>query len=386
MTLSSLHWPDHPIWRSDSHYSDAAAHGLITAYAHITGADTRPDNFISAYLCVAPFKNARVSVHQRMHILYVLSKAYASDGSYAEAHRSLSEAIESALQLHDDGALTELFSLRGAACQGMDAYAEALDDTRMSLAFLRNHSERAANHNRALELAPLVRMAAYAYMLMLFEASEQMLREAEELARQAPAAGMQALGIFDWVQALHARTRGELDRALHCAMRAADAFHIGTNLSSSSRVQTHVAETALDMAALFPSNSLSDARTAYLKLAGDYMRRGLSIARQGHDVTGACFARLTKCRYAWLTQPGERTLAKIGDVARQALKLGDMGLLGQAQTALGEAHRALGNREVALKWYGQALETLRVTQMPVLGLSAFRAIHRANDMGHGLGD
>ena len=71
-------------------------------------------------------------------------------------------------------------------------------------------------------------------------------------------------------------------------------------------------------------------------------------------------------------------LAILEHQAQAARRLGDVGLLGEAFTALGDELAACGQSEAAQTCYRQVLGILDGSDLRALGAWAWRALHRPN--------
>jgi hypothetical protein len=157
-------------------------------------------------------------------------------------------------------------------------------------------------------------------------------------------------------------------------------IEIGTP-AASGRIQSVVADIALDLAETFPPGAHGGgARSAFVTLAGPYIERALGLTRESQDVGGEGMALLAHARYSRARRLNEDRLPAIEGVLRTARRLGDVALLAQAHTALGSELTARHESEAALVCYRQVLDALQGSDVPALGIWAHRAIVHADEL------
>lgn len=378
---SSLRVPDDQTWHSESGYSPDIAAILVEAYSSIT---RRPDlaaSFLRAGACVSSHAGSPMSERQLLHVCYVLALAYAADGKCAQALRWLDTALELGVALNDPGALAELLYLHGVASSRLLRYQEAAADHWDCLALLHHRDADPSPADLAFELDVLEQLAEFEFLLAHYDRSASLLESAARLVPAVPEQRAEAAGI-EWVRAQLYRWRGEKELALRHAMAAADVYVEVGSPTTSGRIQTVVADIALDLAETFPAGAhIGGARSAFVTLAGPYVERALSLAHESQDVEGEGMALLAHARYSRARGLNEDRLPAIEGVARTARRLADVALLAQAHTALGYELAARRESEAALACYRRALDTLEGSDVSALGVWAHRAIVRADHLG-----
>jgi tetratricopeptide (TPR) repeat protein len=324
-----------------------------------------------------------MSERQRLHVCYILALAYAADGKFAQALRWLDMALELGVALDDLGALAELLYLHGVASSRLLRYQEAAADHWDCLALLRNRDSDPNPADLAFELDVVEQLAEFEFLLAHYDRSASLLESAARLVPAAPEQRTEAAGL-EWVRAQLYRWRGEKELALRHAMAAADVYAAIGSPAASGRIQTVVADIALDLAETFPplpaGPRLGGANSAFVTLAAPYVERALHLAHESQDMEGEGMALLARARYSRARQLNEDRLPAIEGVARTAQRLEDMALLAQAQTALGHELAARREGEASLVCYRQALDTLQGSDMPALGVWAHRAIAHADEL------
>jgi tetratricopeptide (TPR) repeat protein len=383
---SSLHRPLHVAAPGEEAFNAEVARGLAWAYFYLTRAPAETESFLRAFSWVVRVRDARMSKRQRMLIAFVSGMAFAADGDLPEAHDSISEAMEIASELQDNGALAELFYLRGGIYRANWQIADANEDYRTSLALVRELSARGAPRDADFELDMLSYRAGFEWLMSHYDVSAQLLQEGQRLfpnssLEQREAPWNLASAVIEWYWALLYWTQGDCTRALHYAMRAADAYRLSGAPLMASRMDCVVGEIACDLADTFPVGTLSHARTLHIEMAISYVRTALQLSRSVGDQAGEGRARLTRARLDRMRQRNVDTAPIINAVIGTARRLGDMSLLVLAYTALGRDLAGRGENESSLNWYRAALSALEGHDFVVLGFPARRALLHASEMG-----
>lgn len=380
----SLRISDHPRWRDDDGYSSDVAVALSLAYQDLKRQPHQTEAFLSAYKRVIAHAQSSMSVRQHLHVCYVLATAYIADDEYGLGLRMLDTGLDLAESLHDDGALIELLYLRGSAYRALSLFREAADDYAVCIAILRDQTEEyqteeAATVDPALELQLLVQWAGFEFMLMRFDVAEILLGQAERLIPKVPGCSMEAATI-GWIRALLFRWSGAPERALRYAIATEDVYATAGPAASASRIQTIVADTALDLAETFPNGVRSDAGAACATIANRYAKRALASSRKVKDEGGLGVALLACARYDLMRGRNVDTRASIERVIRMAERLDDACLRVDAQTAMGHDIEARQNLDSALSAYRSAHEIAIAYNVPAMGVWAQRAILRSSEM------
>lgn len=190
--------------------------------------------------------------------------------------------------------------------------------------------------------------------------------------------------MLEWITALLLRWRGDAATGLHHALAAADALAELSTTPSYGRIQTVVAEIALDLAETAPAEGSHQGKTAYLMLARPYIDRALARARRTgeQDEPGEGLALLTHVRYSRLSGEVSDGLGEIETVLRTAKWLNDVPLQGEAMTSMGHELAARGEEDQAMACYRAALDALALSEVPALGMPARRSLLLASEMGN----
>jgi hypothetical protein len=393
MPQHSLLNPD-PGPQGNTDYSPEVALALRQAYAHVKRARTRADAYLKANDAILKYVPLPMAAEQRMRVYYILGVSLAGGDSFESALTWLDKAWQIAESLDDVDALVEIACQQGAANAQLLHLIEAVEDHFVCLNMLgrlRTIESTLAAQYETLELDIVLRLAMNLSLLGEFEAAEQHLSVARDLVRRVPDAKMQAATIH-WIESNVCRWTNQLDRALRLALVAADLLEDASYLGYG-RIQTVVAEIALDLAESFMTDAPSHAHDTYTQIAGPYIKRARYLARDGQDDPGECQAQLARARYDRIQGTNtDRTLI-IRSVIRRAQRLKDMPILIQAYTELGEEfatrarfHELHGRqaeakemRTQARRAYQMAIDQLENADAIVLIGKARRGIRRLEE-------
>ncbi len=149
----------------------------------------------------------------------------------------------------------------------------------------------------SLELDVLCALAGQEFLLAHYEAAEQHLAAAGRLADTAPEPRLGAATIL-WVSALIQRWQGEPTCALASAAQAADILHAARDRRNAGRLQSVIAEIALDLAETFSADPSAAARRAFTTMAGTCVERAQRLAHETGDAIGIQQANLYRDRKA----------------------------------------------------------------------------------------
>jgi hypothetical protein len=140
-----------------------------------------------------------------------------------------------------------------------------------------------------------------------------------------------------------------------------------------ARLRIVIADIALDIAQSFLPSS-ADVPSNFIDLAATHLAQAMKANTMRIDPTGRALADLTYVRLSRLAGTNEDRLALLEAGARRASMLGDLPLLGQVQTSLGDELRHLGNMQAAIDLFGQAVDTLLQSDAPTYAIWPKRAL------------
>lgn len=370
---SWLDIPIDPVWLRGSDYSDTVAGALSHAYHALSHRA-----FGTARARLERCERTRMSLRQLARIRYVQSMAHVREGNLLAALASLDEALDVALPLADPAPCAELAYLRASVNSERWQYAEAASDYRFCLSMLRAASNPLQPADPSLELEVVVELATLEFMLGHYDRCQRHLRAAQRLTSLAPHPTMQAA--IEWIQMLLERWRGNARNALGQALALSVTYRDLGRAISSARLDTAVADIALDLIDSFPAATPSPARDDLLALAEKSADRASIALDQAKDLPGKGLALLAVARYDCMRGRQRRSLDTIENVEKLARQLHDDTLLGQAQTARGHALAAGGQLAASTNWYYQAIETFKADDAHAMCVWPQRALLVAQEM------
>ncbi len=387
-----LRAPDAVAWHHEAGYSHATAGALWRVYDLLDPISPPPHTdsaYGAALATLLPRSTRRMSPHQRLVMESTLGRVYMGQDDLPSALDHLDVALDVAERLADAPAQVELASAAGAASRMLTHFMDAHDYYTAAATAARALDERGDPAIATIELDLLIRLAGMDFELARFAAVEPRLSESRTLlgmhaldARVLPAA-REAIRLQEaslaWIEADLEWWRGNLERALRTGMEVAEIYARGAAPGASARIHLVVADIALDLAKTFSRDGASYAGTAWVRLAQSYARRGAQLTRVTHDPIGEGLARLALHRCQRAARRGDGAVDPIEAVMRRAKQLNDMSLLGRAQTALGDAFAARGERESALNCYRQARHVLERHHLHALAMWPQRALLYASE-------
>jgi tetratricopeptide (TPR) repeat protein len=374
----SLDIADDPRWFAAPSYSTSVARALTQAYAIMKRHTTRVRSFTSASAIMFPFVNTPMSPEQRIRLNYVMGLSLAADGAYPVALPWLDDALDLAVQLDDFGAIAQLSFLHGLADNALMQYSEAIEHHRVSLDALIELDNRLSPAASSLELSTLLCLAQFEYMAGKFELSGLRTEQAKRHLRRAPDNQSLEAANLAWVEAALSRLRGEPDRALQKALVAAELSGGTATLLNQGRLNTFVAECALQLADILP---LAHPRHYVVtNLAHTFAEEAIRIAIKASDAEGLGMGLLARTRYKRALDHSFDHLSTIAAVEEIAWQRNDHALLGRVHTARGDEMMARDETESALNCYRKAIAVLDNGEAYALSVWPRRALYRYQEM------
>jgi tetratricopeptide (TPR) repeat protein len=379
MLVTSLLVPDAPAWHTSTGYSHEARVALQNAYAAMRMAQQDPDAYRRAYVAVIPLRANKLCLQQRMNSEFILAQAYASEEDLAEAAASAETALEVAYMLKDKPAEVELQYLRGNVADAELQIGQARDYYTASLQTLRSLAVDATPIDPTYELTLLIRSTAMSFEMANYDAAYKYLAEALILRDSWLPEAQKESAYMVWLGAQLLRWQGGLNEALPTAMTAADQLLTSGPPMMAGRMQTVVAETALDLADTFARQDVPGGRQAFASLAAPYARRARRLARETGDQIGTLLARLAIARGNRLLGSPSGRIQAVDTIVRAAKRAGDDAVLGRALTILGEEFEAGLQIDAACDCYQRAWRLLESHQLYAMALMPHRAFLRLNE-------
>ena len=380
MPSNSLNSADTPEWSREADYSPTVAAALRDAYRSLHLTSGRLDAQAWAHQRLSACLHLPMSLRQRMRARYVLGMNFAAVGDVSKALGCLDEVLELTTRLRDFHAYAECAYLCGSMLRATSHGTAAASYLTGALEALRSVSaDTDMSLDPALEVDILLCLSGQEFLLAQFQTAAHYLAEAKQHLHAIRAQLRQGASI-EWIVALLDRWRGSPATALQHALTAADILTKMNNPASYGRIQTIVADIALDLAETMPGES--QGKTDYLLLAEPHVMHALALARvnDARDEGGEALARLAYVRYSRLNGTSDDRPQAIAEIIQLAERTHDMPLLGQAMTSMGHELASRGEEEQAIHCYQAALDVLAGHEVPVLGIWARRALLIASEM------
>ena len=314
---------------------------------------------------------------------YVLVKR---DGNYSAGFDHFVTASDLAQDIGDTVADILLANLAGSAARAELRFNDAIACQIYALDVLRNTPRPLAAGTiiPTLEAELLVALAGNEFGLGAYTQAQHRLQEARTLLPNIPTHSLQEATI-DWIDSLLLRWQGRPEHALNAALRASKVYaHLAvspTAKMSLIRLSTVVADIALDLAESRLADGYRGDHHQYVALARSHVKKATCLANDVQDLVGRGLAELTRIRFERVAgYAADGRVAGIENVIKLARQLHDISLLGQALTALGHELASLGRAEQARTRYRKALDVLRNSEVPAMGVWAQRALLRHKEM------
>ena len=376
MLTSSLTNVDDETWHDEPGYSHVLHRLLVRAYTLVKSGRGQVGAYLRASLLLESWRDAPMSLRQRMRLYFLFAVAQAAAGQYRLALFWIDEALPIAIALAAEADQAELLFQRAALNRAVLLLREAAEDLRDYLAILDLAHDRLSIDDPAARLRALPHLATYEYFTAEFAAAEQHIAAARTLLAQVPNAPFEA-ATTAWAQADLDLLRGQPERALRPALAILEVYNREATPISQERAEIFVAQAALQLAVTLPVGS---DRYALLALARPHIERAEQLAHAAEDKPGRGLAHLARAQYARLSRGSTDPIASIEAVIRLARDIDDVAVLAQARTALGDEYAARGEIESALTCYRATVEVVAASEVPVLAVPAQRALRRAGEM------
>jgi hypothetical protein len=378
---SSLRTPIDPRWEEEEGYSPLVADELRGVFALLQTAEER-DASLQAYDRLRSCIQRPHSRHQQLQLFYALGLTFLRLGETELAQTTVETALDLADRLPDLAATAELMYLAGSVAYATGAYKPGADYLTSAGALLTQLGDEDDPADTALMIDALSTNALCLYSLQAYPAAWAAVKEARLLVARPPGDPLRA-GTLALLAALLHRWTGDPARGLQEAMAGAEAYaEWGVTRIQRlylARMQRVVAECALDLAEASAPHLTGLGRDTYLRIARPAIQRALALARETDDAASRGMALLIQAREQRLRGKQTNRLATIAAVIKSAEELEDPALAILAYTARGEELAARNEREAALESFQTADDVSLQYQVPVLGVTARRALGHASE-------
>lgn len=301
-----------------------------------------------------------------------MGMAQASLDRYHEALERLETACDLSVELDDPAAIVELSFLCGCLTRNQLQLSTATSYFEVALVAFEQLPDADQSLHVDTAFALLIQLAFVTFYQAHYDETATHLEKARRLAPHTSSPA-QSRADIDWVEALLNRWRGQSETGLHQALAFVDVIAQEASPLSVVRAKLLVADLALDcIAHTFPGKPR--AAQPLLALARPYVQDAVALARSAQDSSGLGLALLADVRLSRLEGRDAPRVATIEHVFGVARQLGDIALLTQAHTALGDEFRFEGEKEAALACYRESLHALEPSDIPALGIWPRRSI------------
>lgn len=326
----------------------------------------------------------RIAPALHVRVRFVQSYASAQLGALEQACAYLDDALEVSLAIGNLAVFAELAYLHGLFDSRMQHASQAMSYFEMAVEALQSSTDAEPQRPATAELALdiLTRLAAQCFLLGNYSSAQTTLADAKQLLTTQPPHAVVAAPI-EWTHALLERWRGNLALAFQHALRANacyEAMNTDADYVAHARLRIVAADIALDLAEQAELAAQSSRAERFVWLAQPLIRTAYEYLQGTPDTAGEQLALLSFVRLRRLQALTDDFRPLIEHIARSAQGGGDLPLLGQALTALGQDYAARGELDSALNLYRAALETLAHSQAPALQVWPRRALLRAQEM------
>lgn len=358
-------------WRFESDYSPTVSAALRKAYGLLAHASSQAAPWPDIYQILQPMVSQRMARPQYRNLCFLMGMAQASLERYDEALERLETAGDLSVELDDPAAIVEISFLCGCLTRNQLHLSTATSYFEVALIAFQQLPDVDQSVHVDTAFALLIQLAFVTFYQAHFDETATHLEKAQWLAPRTSSPA-QSRADIEWVAALLSRWRGQSEIGLHQALAFADVIAREASTPSAVRAKLLVADLALDCAARFPGMALES--SSFLSLASPYIQDAVTLARSAHDSSGLGLALLTDVRLSRLEgrdAPRVATIEHVFDVARQ---LGDIALLTQAHTALGDEFSFVGEKEAALACYRESLNALEPSDISAFGVWPRRSL------------
>ncbi len=385
LRLRSIRFPDMALFHHSRNYSGIVRNALYDAYVALHRAPRDLSVYNEAMAAITPILDLPMATRQRIRVEYVCGSAFAAVNNYSEAIAWLDAAIDLARKLLNKntdrlgiGDLLDLLYLRGILHRSVLHYSAMAADYREYLALIQQQRQSPDALEAPQTLEVLVQLGGAEFFLAHYDEAQQLLDNARYLlpaiTRLGPTAETQLVaGSLEWFQSQLDRWRGQSTRALGAASRAAGIYREFGSPISAARAQLIVAEIQLDLAA---QRSTREGRRLQARPAQAQITAGLRLAAEAADPVGTALLEFAEARRSRLEGLNTDRLGAIDRLVQIGQHLHDTGILAQAYTALGDELMFQGDAENAANHYHEALAQIDGSDIPALGVWAWRALYK----------
>lgn len=372
MLISPLFLADQPAWRKESGYSQTVSAALYRVYAVLAHASSQTAPWLEIRQVLMKVIVQRMARPQRRNISFLMGLAHASLALYPEALAFFEDACDISVELEDVPAIADITFLCGCLERDQLHLSAATNYFEIALAAFQELTDSTQPENPDNTFNTLTQLAFATFYQEQFDETAAYLQQARDMLPRL-SSEPQGKADISWIEALLNRWRGDTSNGLQQALDLVDVIAQQAGPPSVVRAKLLVADIALDRAESRLPDERDDANN-FLALATPYVRSALALAETAQDQGGLGLAMLAEARLSRLAGRESPRIATIEAVFSMAQQLGDIALLAQSQTALGDEFRYSGEKEASLMCYRATLDALEPSDIPALGVWARRQL------------
>jgi tetratricopeptide (TPR) repeat protein len=378
MSYTGIDIPDHLGERGDPGYSSDVSTALLDIYPLLAR-----HAYSQAYPLLLNLRSQRMSLRQRIRVLYALGSVELGLGYITDAIGALDEVMFLSLGIDDLGALAEASFLQYAAYHQLQQFTRAAQCCERALTAWKSYlgNQQPDAHDLTFQIDILDALALeyfYAGHLPHSAHSIQSARNLLPLIPPSPTSPMRAAAL-EWTSALIERWQHRPDAAFQHALRAFDVYATVNPPADLARLRIVLADIILDMVSSDGVGRAFDTRDRIFTMAEPHLAHALAQTSTANDPSAHGMALLAYARYNRLARHEQRMFHVIDSVSHTAEELADFPLLGQAYTGLADELAVTGERESSLKWHHMAVDVLATSEAPVLSMWSRRALIKAGE-------
>jgi hypothetical protein len=317
-----------------------------------------------------------MSLRQRLHLCFILATATAAFDEYEVALEWIDQALTLAKQLQDIDAQCELFWLRSSFNRALLRFVDAIDDSCSCLDLLDVRHEVFGGDESSAYLHTYARLSAYAFFVGQPRLAERSLVEVRRLAAHSTHQRYD-IAFAEWTQAHLYNVYGQPQRALGHALSIYDDYVREASAISRDRFEVFLAQVGLAWAGKLPPGT---DREAVLSLCLPHLKKAERLAKETLDRPGQGLAQLARAHYQRLSGANVSRMSNLEAVLHLGAELGDVALLAQAYTTLGDEFACSDDTSSSLNCYCNALHILEGSQVGVYATMARRALLTYQEM------
>lgn len=378
----SLAFADSPQMREEDGYSVKAAARLSQAY-HL-GSNNRHEGAI--YLLL-PLVNTPMARSQTLRVKYFLGLCYAALSDFWLSTNFLDEAADLAICGDNMRAVAQIGFALGENHYYTLQCASAIEYYMLSADAI-NMIENEAAHDQDddlqdLKTTTLLRLVSQYFLRGEFDEAKRLIATIQILLASSPETAQSPLhrASTTWLSALLSRWLGDSLTGMKSIFKALDDYNRYGSAVNIARVHIVASDIILDLVDRHGVTSVEGtALTEFVQMAERYTSQAIQLTRTIGDLPGEFMAELAHIRLLRAKHNDEFDRRAILEaVIQQSSGVGQLTLLGQAYTALGDEFLYQNELDSAGICYRNALSVLEKADIPAYAIYPRRALYELSE-------